>query len=109
MRNVRRKQVDQNRKRRRLVFLTCGILLSIYLTFSLVFGDNGLIRYFKLKSARDSLTAETILVKDHNQDIKEQIDDLKNKPEVVEEIARGYGLTKKGELIFKFNNEERGD
>ena len=106
MRNVRRKQVDQNRKRRKVVFLTFCILLSIYLTFSLIFGENGLIRYIKLKSIRDTMMAETIVVKDRNQDMKDQIEAVENEPEVVEELAREYGLTKKGELIFKFDSQE---
>jgi len=106
MRNVRRKQVDQNRKRRKVVFLTFGILLSIYLTFSLIFGENGLIRYIELKSTRDSMMAETIVVKDRNQDMKDQIEAVENEPEVVEELAREYGLTKEGELIFKFESQE---
>jgi cell division protein FtsB len=106
MRNVRRKQVDLNRKRRKVVFLTFGILLSVYLTFSLVFGYNGLIRYIKLKSTRDRMMADTIVVKDRNQDMKNQIEALENEPEVVEELAREYGLTKKGELIFKFESKE---
>ncbi len=106
MRNVRRKQVDQNRKRRKVVFLTFGILLSIYFTFSLVFGENGLIRYIKLKSTRDSMMADTIVVRDRNQNIKSQIEALENGSEVVEELAREFGLTKKGELIFKFDSKE---
>ena len=106
MRNVRRKQVDLNRKRRKVVFLTFGILLSVYLTFTLVFGENGLIRYFKLKSTRNNLMADTIVVKDRNKDMKNQIEALENEPEVVEELAREYGLTKKGELIFKFDSKE---
>jgi cell division protein FtsB len=106
MRNVRRKQVDQNSKRRKVVFLTFGILLSIYLTFSLVFGENGLIRYIKLKSIRNTLMADTIVVKDRNQNIKSQIEALENGSEVVEELAREFGLTKKGELIFKFDSKE---
>ncbi len=100
MRNVRRKQVDQNRKRRKVVFLTFGILLSIYLTFSLIFGENGLIRYIKLKSTRDSMMAETIVVKDRNKDMKDQIEAVENEPEVVEELAREYGLTKKGPFRY---------
>ena len=106
MRNVRRKQVDLNRRRRKVIFLTFGILLSIYLTFSLVFGNNGLVRYFKLKSTRNSLMADTLVVKDRNQDIKNQIEAVENEPEVVEELAREFGLTKKGELIFKFDSQE---
>ena len=106
MRNVRRKQVDLNRKRRKVVFVTFGILFSIYLTFILVFGENGLIRYIKLKSTRNNMMADSIVVRDRNQDIKDQIEAVENEPEVVEELAREYGLTKEGELIFKFDSKK---
>ena len=50
--------------------------------------------------------ADTIVVKDRNKDMKNQIEALENEPEVVEELAREYGLTKEGELIFKFDSKE---
>ena len=52
MRNVRRRQVEQTRKQRKIVFLTIGILLSVYLTFSLVVGENGFLRYGNVLSSR---------------------------------------------------------
>ena len=105
MRNVRRRQVEQTRKQRKIVFLTIGILLSVYLTFSLVVGDNGLLRYVELKSTRDRLFAETMALQKQNEDITGQIENLKKDSEVIEGFAREYGLTKEGELVFKFKDE----
>ncbi len=105
MRNVRRRQVEQTRKQRKIVFLTIGILLSVYLTFSLVVGENGFLRYVELKSTRDRLFAETMALQKQNEDISGQIENMKKAPDVIEEFAREYGLTKEGELVFKFNDK----
>ncbi len=106
MRNVRRQQVHQNKKRRNLIFLTFGILILVYFTINIVIGENGLLRYIQLKSTRNQFQAETIAITNQTKDVKKQIDVLKDKPHVFEEFAREYGLTKKGELIFKFEDKE---
>ncbi|HDH04306.1 MAG TPA: septum formation initiator family protein [Nitrospirae bacterium] len=106
MRNVRRKQVEEGRKRKKLVCLTFGILLFIYFTLTIIIGENGLLRYLKLKSTRDTLLAETKAIGKRNQDIKSQVEALRNEPDLVEELAREYGLTRKGELIFKFEDRQ---
>ncbi|GBD97636.1 MAG TPA: septum formation initiator family protein [Nitrospirae bacterium] len=106
MRNIRRKQVEHNRKRKRLVCLTFGILLFIYFTLTIIIGENGLLRYLELKSTRDTLLTETKAIGKQNQDIKSQVEALKNEPDLVEEFARQYGLTREGELIFKFEDRQ---
>ncbi len=106
MRNVRRQQVQQNKKRRNLIFVTFGILILIYLSLNLIIGENGLLRYIQLKSTKNQIQAETIAISNHTSDVKKQVDVLEEKPHVFEEFAREYGLTKKGELIFKFKDKE---
>jgi cell division protein FtsB len=106
MRNVRYRQVQENRKKRRLVYLTFGILLVVYMTVNMIIGDNGLLKYMKLRSMKDVLLAETLTLKKQNEDSSNQIESMENEPERVEELAREYGLTKQGELIFKFDNEQ---
>ena len=105
MRNVRRKQVTQHRKTRGVVFLTVGILLFIYLTLNIVFGESGLIRYLELKTIHQQMLAETTVIDHQNKDIKSHIETLEKEPEQVEELAREFGFTKEGELIFKFKNK----
>ena len=60
----------------------------------------------KLKSTRDRLFAGTVLMEKQNEDIKSQIGSIENNADVIEELAREYGLTKEGELIFKFEDKE---
>ena len=107
MRNVRRKQVHHDRKIKHLVFITSGVLMVIYLTVNLIAGDNGLMKYLKLKSTKEKLLAETMAMQNQNADIQKQIETLEKNPAVIEELAREYGLTKEGELIYKFNDQEQ--
>lgn len=104
MRNVRRQQVKQNRKTRKLIYLTFGILLFIYLSVNMIVGENGFMRYLKLRSAKDLLIAETISIEKQNANIRNQTGFLGNESDIVEELAREYGMTKEGELIFKFKD-----
>jgi len=106
MRNIRRKKVEHNRKRRRLVFLTVGILLFIYFSFTIVVGESGLLKYFELRTKRDKFFAETRAIKKQNEEIYGELKKLDKQPELMEEFAREYGLTKDGELIFKFNDKK---
>jgi cell division protein FtsB len=106
MRNVRRRQVEDSRKKKRLIYLTFGIMLVIYLTLNVIIGENGLLKYLKLKSIKNRLMAETSAYENQNEDARTHIESLKKDPDLVEEHAREYGLTKEGELIFKFEDQE---
>ena len=106
MRNVRKKQVSKNSKRNTLVFLTCCVLLFIYLSLNMVAGENGLLRYIQLKSIKDKLIDETLAIQNQNEDMRGQVESIEKAPELVEELAREYGMTKEGELVFKFNNNQ---
>ncbi len=72
----------------------------------MIIGENGLMKYMKLKAMRSRLQSETLAIKKKNEDANRQIEDLRKEPDRVEELAREYGLTKKGELIFKFDNKQ---
>ncbi len=106
MRNRRRKEVHHDRKFKKLILLTFGVLVFMYLTATLVIGKNGLLEYFKLRSIRNSLLAETMMVKKQNEDVKNQLKSFESDTAIMEELARDYGLTKEGELIFKFKDKQ---
>ena len=106
MRNVRKEQLNSNKKGRKIIYLTVSMLLFIYLTFIMIVGDNGLLKYLELKSTRDKLLAENIVIQEQNLDMKDSVESYDNEPDQYEGLAREYGLTKEGELIFKFDNKE---
>lgn len=102
MRNIRKQQVKQRRKARGLVLLTIGVLLFVYISLSLVFGDSGLLRYLELKTTVNSILAENSKIEEQNKEIDSQIESLKKDPDLIEELAREHGLTREGELIYKY-------
>jgi len=106
MRNRRRKEVNHDQKFKKLILLTFGVLVFIYLTATLVTGKNGLLEYFKLRSIRNNLLAETMISKKQNDDITNQLKSFETDTTIMEELARDYGLTKEGELIFKFKDKQ---
>lgn len=103
--NKLREQVVLEKKKRRIIFFTLGLLLFTYLSFSLIFGEGGFVRYLELKSTRADLQAEIKKIQDENEEVKKQVDILKKDPHAVEEFARELGLTREGEIIFKYKDE----
>lgn len=106
MRNIRRQHLEQKRKVKRLMLWTIGVLSFIYLTLYLIIGDGGLIKYIKLRSTRDSLLAEINAIKKRNDEIRRELEKIQEDEAKIEELAREHGLSKEGELILKFNDEE---
>lgn len=106
MLNVRKSQLKNNKKRRQVVYLTISLLLFIYLTFIMIAGENGLLKYVKLKSSRDKMFTENRIIEQQNKDMNASIESYDSEPDLYEGLAREYGLTKEGELIFKFKDKE---
>lgn len=104
MPNKHKEQVKLRRRIRRIVLSTLWVLIFIYLTLSLIFGESGLLRYIRLKSSTGKLEAQVNLIKRQNEEIKRQIEALKEDPNLIEEFARQHGLTREGELIFKYED-----
>jgi cell division protein FtsB len=76
------------------------------MSVNMIVGKNGLLRYLELRSTKDRMITETILIEKQNADIRNQTGALGNESDIVEELAREYGMTKEGELIFKFKDKE---
>lgn len=106
MRSARKQKLKSKKKTRHLVYLTVAMLMFIYLTFIVIAGDNGLIRYIKLRSERDRMLAENRVIKQQNAEMSDRIQSYDSDPELFEGLAREYGLTREGELIFKFDDKE---
>ncbi len=105
-RNFRKNQLKSNKKRRQIVYFTIALLLLVYLTFTMTVGEKGFLRYIKLKSERDKMLVENIVINEQNQNMNARIESYDNEPDLYEGLAREYGLTKKDELIFKFEDKE---
>ncbi len=106
MRNRRRKDVETKKRRKRTVLFTLGTLVIVYLFLTLIFGENGLLRYIKMRSIKTDRRTDIVRLKKQNKETKKQIEALSKNLNLVEELARKQGLAKDGEIIFKFKDDQ---
>ncbi|MCL4537830.1 MAG: septum formation initiator family protein [Nitrospirae bacterium] len=103
-----RQQVTVERKRRNVVFFTIIILAFLYMGTTLLLGDMGLIKYLKLKKAKNNLETEITTLEKETKTLKTQINALKEDPYYIEKHAREeFGLAKPDEYIFQFQNDAK--
>ncbi len=77
-----------------------------YFGMQLVFGDQGLLKYFQVSKTHRQLQGEIHSLERQNGQLRKQASRLKNDPEEIEAIARReLGLVKKGELIYQFKRD----
>lgn len=102
--NLRKTQVYNNRNKRKTVLFTIGSLISIYLLLTMIFGEDTLLKYFKLRTTTANLKVEIDKMKRQNEAIRAEAELLKDGKDLtlIEKHARGFGLVKKGEMIYKF-------
>lgn len=85
---------------------TLGILLIIYFAVSVVFGENGLLRYLQLKSIKAEMKTEIAALKRQNEEMQKKIEAAQSDTGRKEELGRKHGFKKEGEIIFKFDDEK---
>jgi cell division protein FtsB len=103
-----RQQVEAERRRNNIIFFTITGVVMLYLGFTLLAGENGLMNYLQLRSAQQKLNTEILLLDNQNRQLKKQVESLKNDPFYIEKSAReDFGLAKKNELIFQFEEARK--
>jgi cell division protein FtsB len=101
---VLRDQVRSEMKKRKLIFVTFFVLCFIYLTISLLFGDNGLFRYRELTRTKENLRQQLVEINEQNEQIKTQIKLFKEDPFYREKFAREeFGLARPDEYVFQYD------
>ncbi len=102
------RQVRAEKKRRNYIFWTVMSLSFFYLAVVFLFGDMGFIAHQRLGARRDALRAELAQVKNENASLSALLQDFKSDEFVREKYAReDFGLSKKGEYIFLFQNGKK--
>jgi cell division protein FtsB len=89
--------------RRKMLFITAGILFAIYLLASFILGEMGLVKYYRMKAQYNTLSEEITLLKRDNVKLRKTVHALKNDPAYVERIARDkLGLARPGEIVYYY-------
>ncbi|MDD2377395.1 MAG: septum formation initiator family protein [Bacilli bacterium] len=101
------KKVISKQSKRRLAILVPLFLVSI--TFFLLSFISSSINLYNLKKESKHLEKEIVELKETEQELKTEIDKLKD-PDYVARYAReNYLYSKDGEIVFKFNESDKKD
>jgi cell division protein FtsB len=81
-----------------------GLLLGVFavIVYIFVFGDYGAYRIWKQKKELAQLRQTIQVLRQKQEQLKRDVDLLRNDPESIEKIAREeYGMIREGELLYK--------
>lgn len=94
--------------RRKKWFLSAaGAFFAVYLLASSVFGEMGLVKYFRMRAQYQDLKAEITDLKRDNVQLFTEVDMLKSDPACIERIAREkLGLARPGEIVYYYKADQ---
>ena len=94
--------------RNRKLLAAAGILLALYLFAHLIFGEMGVIKYYRMKAQYNALTGDIAALKQDNARLTHEVRALKTDPDHLEQIARDkLGLARRGEIVYYYGESER--
>jgi len=97
-------QVEQERRKRDLVFFLITLSLLIYLLWVFFLDESGYFRYTQLLQRRTELAAEILDLQEGNRSLRREIRLLKENPFYIEKHAReDLNLSRPEEYIFIFD------
>jgi len=103
MKNKRKSTGEKTRKKKRGMLIALFVSINVYLIFSFLLGEMGLLNAIKLRKTREAMHNEVAALDAENKRLLDQIDALRNDAETIEGLARGeLGLVKEGELVYEF-------
>ena len=87
------------------IFRAASLFLALvfaYLQYVLWFEEDGIFNMIRLKRELSQQTQQNEKLKQKNQELYQQVERLKNDPEVTESRARGeLGMIRKGEKFYQ--------
>ena len=90
------------------LLIGAAILVGFYLFISLLFGEMGVIKYYRMKAQHDQLMERIADLKQNNVRLLQEVKSLKTDPAYIEKRARDMlGLARPGEIIYYYGEPTR--
>ena len=103
-RNYLKSDRSTRKSRKKKVVIAAGVLLGIYLLASFIFGEMGLVKYYRMQAQFNSLKKEISSLKQDNAKLLGDVHALKTDPDRLEQIARDkLGLARPGEIVYYYS------
>ena len=94
--------VSRSPFRKRLA-IASGVLLGIYLLASFIFGDMGVVKYYRMKLQYRAVNEEIATLRQANVQLSQEVHSLKTDAAYLERIARDkLGLARPGEIVYYY-------
>ncbi len=88
----------------RKLIVAAAVLFALYLIANFIFGEMGVIKYYRMKSQYNSLTRDISTLKQENAKLAREVRALKSDPNHIEQIARDkLGLARPGEIVYYYD------
>ncbi len=88
----------------RKLIVAAAILLALYLTANLIFGEMGIIKYLRMMAQYNALTQDIATLNLDNMKLAREVRELKTDPNYIEQIARDkLGLARQGEIVYYYD------
>jgi cell division protein FtsB len=99
LKSVRKFRIYHGKK----LIVAAASLLALYLIANLIFGEMGIIKYYRMKAQYDALTQDIGSLKQDNEKLAREVRALKTDPNHIEQIARDkLGLARQGEIVYYY-------
>ena len=89
--------------RKKQLAILIGAAVCIYLLVTFIFGEMGLVKYYRMRSQYLALREETENLKLDNTRLLKDVRALRSDPVLIEQIARDkLGLARPGEIVYYY-------
>ncbi|MGE5894624.1 MAG: FtsB family cell division protein [bacterium] len=103
-RHLLKNQIENERKKRRLVVSTALFLILLYLGMGFFLDDMGFLKYLHLKKVERKLVKDIALLEQENTALEGEINNLRTNPYYLEKHAReNLNLSRPDEYIFLYD------
>jgi cell division protein FtsB len=103
-RNYVKTEQRSRRSRRKKVILAAGTVFLCYFLFSFVFGEMGLVKYYRMKAHYNALNEEIARLTQDNVRLEKEVYALRSDPVYLERLARDkLGLARHGEIVYYYD------
>lgn len=104
-RNYLKTDLASRKTRARRIIFVVGAFIALYFLATFIFGEMGVIKYYRMRARHHALTREIATLKQDNARLVEDVRALKSDPDRLELLARDkLGLARKGEIVYYYGD-----